>query len=232
MTFPRVLPALTPLVAVAFTMPFFGAFTDAADSLARIANEGLHTFIHIDGPAIHTLARAVLLLALAPILYMVYLLITSLPGLPTMFAVVSTFGAILYFFNHYEPTRGPLPRPTSTSALTPLHTTIHGKAFRDSTVLHNPNGQGQITFRFESHDIETVNVQILINRSQFYCSPDLRERETITKVFPLAPFAGRIVKHCRYRPGLLGINGTDGGDMFWTCPMTGDVEVTLRLQVS
>jgi len=108
---------------------------------------------------------------------------------------------------------------------------INGNAFNGSSITTRP-GHGTVYFHIHNNDCEWVDVEIKIDDDKQWNSGHIQPGQQKDVQFPLGKYAGRTIKHCRWRPGFLGAGGTGGGDAFWTCPTSGDVIVTLNLQKS
>lgn len=105
---------------------------------------------------------------------------------------------------------------------------INGNALAGSSVSHQPGGPGQVIFTVNNNDNTWVDVEVLIDGEKLWNSGHVGAGNHATATFPIGRFAGRTVKHCRWRPGFLGAAGTGGGDAYWVCPTSGTVTVTLK----
>ncbi|KAF0973783.1 hypothetical protein FDP41_007170 [Naegleria fowleri] len=107
-----------------------------------------------------------------------------------------------------------------------------GKAFAGSSAISRPSNNPVVTFTWKSNDTETVHLEILIDGVLKYNVQNIKPGASGSISYPAAEFAGRTIKHCRWRPGLFGINGAGGGDAVWVCPVGESVRVNLVLNVS
>ena len=115
----------------------------------------------------------------------------------------------------------------------PVAIVTNGDAFAGSTGIAKPAGaEAVVYFELISTDRETVDVEVIVDGQVKHVFHKLGPGGRAAGSFPAADFAGKTVKHCRWRPGLLGANGTGGGDASWNCPRDRTVKIVLKLNVS
>jgi len=108
-----------------------------------------------------------------------------------------------------------------------------GEAFKDSQYAWWPfHSTQKVVFHIQSHDCEEIEVEFLADGHKVGTSGKMPEKSFRKVEYELREFAGKNVKHCRWRPGLGGFSGTGGGDANWCCPNEGYIEVYLQLHES